>query len=191
MADIEKPDPTIYGGEDGMTTGIAKYNDKLVTIIDFEKILFDISPEVGFSPDDVSTLGSRTRSNKPILLAEDSPLLEKLIINSLEKAGYVNLICSSNGQEAWGILQNIKAGQGPIENRVAAVITDIEMPLMDGNKLLALIKEDDVLKKLPVIIFSSIITDEMRAQGIKLGAVASISKPEIANLVTVLDSHIL
>ena len=191
LSDIEKPDPTIYGGEDGMTTGIAKYNDKLVTIIDFEKILFDISPDMGFKPDDIDKLGSRTRSMKPILLAEDSPLLEKLIITSLEKAGYVNIICTSNGQEAWSVLQNAKSGLIPIEERVAAVITDIEMPLMDGNRLLALIKDDDVLKKLPVIIFSSIITDEMRANGEKLGAVASISKPEIGNLITLLDNHIL
>ena len=191
MRDIEKPDPTIYGGEDGMTTGIAKYNDKLVTIIDFEKILFDISPDTGFSAQDIEKLGSRSRSLKPILLAEDSPLLEKLIINSLEKAGYVNIICAANGQEAWSILQNIKSSKCVLEDRVAAVITDIEMPLMDGNKLLSLIKADDVLKKLPVIVFSSIITDEMRHQSERHGAVASISKPEIANLVTVLDAHIL
>ena len=191
MSDIEKPDPTIYGGEDGMTTGIAKYNDKLVTIIDFEKILFDISPDVGFSPNDIDKLGSRTRSNKPILLAEDSPLLERLIISALEKAGYVNIICTANGQEAWSILQNAKSGLIPIEERVAAIITDIEMPLMDGNRLLALVKEDEVLKKIPVIVFSSIITDEMRASGEKLGAVASISKPEISNLITILDNHIL
>ena len=191
MSDIEKPDPTIYGGEDGMTTGIAKYNDKLVTIVDFEKILFDISPDTGFSISDVDKLGSRTRSNKPILLAEDSPLLERLIISSLEKAGYVNIICTANGQEAWNILQNAKSGLIPIEERVAAVITDIEMPLMDGNRLLSLIKEDEVLKKIPVIVFSSIITDEMRVNGEKLGAVASISKPEISNLINILDNHIL
>ena len=191
MSDIEKPDPTIYGGEDGMTTGIAKYNDKLVTIIDFEKILFDISPDVGFSPSDVDKMGSRTRSNKPILLAEDSPLLERLIISSLEKAGYVNIICTANGQEAWSILQNAKSGLIPIEDRVSAVITDIEMPLMDGTRLLTLIKEDDILKKIPVIIFSSIITDDMRITGERLGAVACISKPEISNLITLLDNHIL
>ena len=191
MADIEKPDPTIYGGEDGMTTGIAKYNDKLITIIDFEKILFDISPDMGFSPSDVDVLGSRDRSHKPILLAEDSPLLERLILNSLEKAGYVNIICTPNGQEAWDMLKNYRDSPKPIEDYVTAVITDIEMPLMDGNRLLALIKEDPTLKKLPVIVFSSIITEEMQANSERLGAVASISKPEIANLITVLDNHIL
>jgi two-component system chemotaxis response regulator CheV len=191
MSSIEKPDSTIYGGEEGMATGIAKHNDKLITIIDFEKILIDISPNMGFSPSDIDKLGMRNRSNKPILIAEDSPLLERLIISSLEKAGYVNIVCTANGQEAWAVLDGYKASGTPIEEHVCAVITDIEMPLMDGHRLLKMIKDDNVLKKVPVIVFSSLITEDNRAIGEKLGAVANISKPEIANLVTILDQHIL
>jgi len=191
MSDIEKPDKTIYGGEEGMSTGIAKYGDKLITIIDFEKILFDISPSLGFSPDDITKLGTRNHSHKPILVAEDSPLLERLLLNSLEKAGYANVICTSNGQEAWNLLQGYKNSGDPIENHVCAVISDIEMPLMDGHRLLKQIKEDDILRKLPVVVFSSLISDDMREIGTNLGAVGNISKPEITELVTLLDQHIL
>jgi two-component system chemotaxis response regulator CheV len=191
MSDIEKPDSTIYGGEEGMATGIAKHGEKLITIVDFEKILIDISPNLGFSPSDIDKLGMRNRSTRPILLAEDSPLLERLILGSLEKAGYMNVICSSNGQEAWNILEGYKHSGKPIDEHVCAVITDIEMPLMDGHRLLKLIKSDDILKKLPVIVFSSLITEENLLTSDKLGAVASISKPEIANLVTILDENIL
>ena len=191
MTAIEKPDATIYGGEEGMSTGIAKHGDKLITIIDFEKILIDISPNLGFSPDDVNKLGNRSRSLKPILISEDSPLLERLIVGSLEKAGYVNITCTANGQEAWSLLESFKKSDGPLEEYVCAVITDIEMPLMDGHRLLRLIKDDSVLKKLPVIVFSSLITDDMRATGTALGAVGNVSKPEIANLVNILDAHIL
>jgi len=191
LSEIEKPDSTIYGGEEGMATGIAKYEDRLITIIDFEKILIDISPNMGFSPSDIDKLGNRSRSMKPIMVAEDSPLLERLIISSLEKAGYVNITCAANGQEAWSLLEGYKASNLPIEEHVCAVITDIEMPLMDGHRLLKLMKEDAKLKKLPVIVFSSLITDDNRATGNRLGAVANISKPEIANLVTILDQHIL
>ena len=53
MSDIEKPDSTIYGGEEGMATGVAKFEDRLITIIDFEKILLDISPNLGFGPSDI------------------------------------------------------------------------------------------------------------------------------------------
>lgn len=191
MSDIEKPDSTIYGGEEGMATGIAKYGDKLITIVDFEKILIDISPNLGFSPSDIDVLGMRNRSTKPILLAEDSPLLERLIISSLEKAGYMNIICTANGQEAWDILEGYKKSGQAIEDHVCAVITDIEMPLMDGYRLLKMIKEDAVLRKLPVVVFSSLISDDNRQTSNDLGAVASISKPEIANLVTLIDEHIL
>jgi two-component system chemotaxis response regulator CheV len=191
LSEIEKPDSTIYGGEEGMATGIAKHDDKLITIVDFEKILIDISPNLGFSPTDIDKLGMRNRSNKPVLIAEDSPLLERLIISSLEKAGYVNIACTSNGQEAWNVLEGYKGSGRPIEEFVCAVITDIEMPLMDGHRLLKMMKDDAVLKKIPVIVFSSLITPDNRALGESLGAVANISKPEIANLVTLLDQHIL
>jgi two-component system chemotaxis response regulator CheV len=191
MADIEKPDNTIYGGEEGMATGIAKYNDKLITIIDFEKILIDISPSMGFSPDDLDGIGVRNRSQKPIVVAEDSPLLEKLIVQSLDKAGYANITCCSNGLEAWKLLESMKTRTGSIDEHCALVITDIEMPAMDGHKLLKSIKEDSTLRKLPVIIFSSIITEENREVGESLGACANVSKPEIANLVSIIDANIL
>lgn len=191
MADIEKPDATIYGGEVGMATGVAKHEERLITIIDFEKILIDISPNMGFGVSDLEGLGTRDRTTKPILLAEDSPLLERLILQSLEKAGYVNIICASNGREAWDILQNYKNSGNPIEQHVCAVITDIEMPMMDGHTLLKGIKDDSDLKKLPVIVFSSLITEDMAEIGEKLGAIGNISKPEIATLVHLLDDHIL
>ena len=192
MSDIEKPDATIYGGEEGMATGVAKHGDRLITVIDFEKILIDISPNsMGFGTSDIERLGVRDRSTKPILLVEDSPLLERLILTCLEKAGYVNITCVGNGQEAWDLLKKYKESEKPIEEQICAVITDIEMPLMDGHRLLRLIKEDSILKKLPVVVFSSLITPDMRAVGEKLGASGNISKPEIANLVTVVDEFIL
>jgi two-component system chemotaxis response regulator CheV len=79
----------------------------------------------------------------------------------------------------------------PLEEQVAAVITDIEMPMMDGHRLTKLIKDDRFLKKLPVILFSSLIDEAMRVKGEKLGANAQLSKPEIGNLVSTLDKWIL
>ncbi|MCL2048933.1 MAG: chemotaxis protein [Defluviitaleaceae bacterium] len=191
MSDIEKPDTTIYGGEEGMATGIAKHNDKLITIVDFEKILIDISPNLGFSPSDVDSLGMRSRSTKPILIVEDSPILERSILGSMEKAGFVNAIMVSNGKEAWDYLERFRGSEGPLEEHVCAVVTDIEMPLMDGYTLLRKIKEDKDFKRLPVVVFSSLVTEEYREQGERLGAVACISKPEINKLITILDEHIL
>ena len=66
-------------------------------------------------------------------------------------------------------------------------MTDIEMPQMDGHRLTKLIKTDDELKKLPVVIFSSLVNDEMRRKGEQLGANAQLSKPEIGQLVHAID----
>jgi two-component system chemotaxis response regulator CheV len=61
------------------------------------------------------------------------------------------------------------------------------MPLMDGHRLTKLVKSDEETKQIPVIIFSSLVNDEMRKKGDELGADAQLSKPEIGNLVKVID----
>ena len=189
--DIEKPDATIYGGEESMATGVAKFADKLITIIDFEKVLFDISPNLGFSDAVTERTGGRDSTLKPILIVEDSPLLERLILGALEKAGYVNIICTSNGQEAWDLLEEFKNRNEPMNELVSVIITDIEMPIMDGHSLTKLIKADVALRKIPVFAFSSIVTEDLREQGRKIGIVESVSKPEVAKLVSLIDEYIM
>lgn len=184
--DIIKPNATINAADDGVSTGIIKQNGKLIIILDFEKIVTDISPEVGLKVTEIEALGDRKRNDVPILIAEDSALLNKLICDSLKKAGYVNLIHTENGQEAWDIICDCKA-KGSLNEHVQCVITDIEMPLMDGHRLTRLIKEDDATKHIPVVIFSSLVNDEMRRKGVALGADAQLSKPEIGNLVREID----
>jgi len=188
---IEKPDPAIYGGVDGLATAIARVDEKLITIIDFEKILTDISPTQGIKLSDLDNLGARTRSEKPILVAEDSLMLEKLLTESLAKAEYTNITMTSNGQEAWDLLRTYKASGKPIEEFVRLIITDIEMPRMDGFRLIKLIREDPDLRHLPIIVFSSLISPEMRHKGKEIGATAQISKPEIADLVRIIDEYIV
>lgn len=184
--EIIKPDGTISNSEDGIATGIIKKDGKLIIILDFEKIVTDISPETGLKITDIDALGERSRNETPILIAEDSALLNKLIVESLKKAGYVNISHTENGQEAWDYLSQWKA-EGSIDKNCKCVITDIEMPQMDGHRLTKLIKSDDVLKSLPVVIFSSLINDEMRRKGEQLGADAQLTKPEIGKLVETID----
>lgn len=187
---MQKPDNIIYGGKEGVATGIAEYEKRLITILDFEKIVAEISPEDGIKVADIDKLGHRGRNDKPILIAEDSMLLSKMIIESLHKAGYANIIKTENGQEAYDFLQEAKNEGNPLTDHVVCVVTDIEMPQMDGYHLTKLIKEDSVLKQLPVILFSSIVNDEVKSKGLQVGADAQISKPQIANLVSVIDSLI-
>ncbi|MCR4691362.1 MAG: chemotaxis protein [Lachnospiraceae bacterium] len=188
--EIIKPGTAVSNPEDGISTGIIKINGKLIIILDFEKIVTDISPETGLKLTEIDELGTRTRNDVPILIAEDSPLLNKLIVDSLKKAGYENLIHTENGQEAWDVIVECK-NEGTLDKHVKCLITDIEMPLMDGHRLTKLVKSNDETKHIPVVIFSSLVNEEMKRKGDSLGADAQLSKPEIGNLVRIIDDLVL
>ena len=185
--DIKKPYKVIYSGEDSVATAIAEYKDRLITILDFEKIIADISPETSITLDRLDELGDRVESQKKILVAEDSMMLSNLIIGFLHKSGYKNTVKFNNGKEAWNYLTEAKESGLPISNYVSCIVSDIEMPLMDGHRLTKLIKTDDELKHIPVILFSSLISDELRIKGQEVGADEQITKPEIVELVNIID----
>lgn len=188
--DIIKPDATISSTEEGLATGIVKRENKLIIILDFEKIVTDINPETGLRVSEITELGERSRSSVPILIAEDSPLLNKLIVDSLTKAGYANLIHTENGQKAYDVITQCKE-DGTLKEHVRCIITDIEMPEMDGHRLTKLVKSDETTSNIPVIIFSSLVNEEMKRKGEALGADAQLSKPEIGNLVKIIDRLVL
>ncbi len=189
--EITKPNETVSTVDESISTGIIKIDNKLVIILDFEKILSDINPETGLKVEEVDLIEKNSKRNaKSILIAEDSLLLNKMIVESLKKAGYVQLIHTANGQEAWDVIQDCK-NKGTLHDDIQCVITDIEMPMMDGHRLTKLIKTDDATKQIPVIIFSSLVNDEMRKKGESLGADAQLSKPEIGNLVRLVDGLLL
>jgi len=185
-ADISKPDATLNGNGSGIATGIIKLEGKLIVILDFEKIISDISPETGLKVSEIEQMGPRQRNATPILIAEDSALLGKLISESLIKAGYTNLTMTMNGQEAWDKLNDYKA-EGILDQKVRLIITDIEMPQMDGHRLTKLVKDSSAFSHIPVVIFSSLVNEEMRKKGEALGADAQLSKPEIGHLVEAID----
>lgn len=182
---IIKPDSTINTEENSASTGVIKMDNKLIIILDFEQIVTNISPETGLKVSDLVDM-DRERCDSPILIAEDSPLLSRLITDCLKKAGYTNLNITMNGQEAWEKLVEYKK-EGTVREKVHCIITDIEMPLMDGHRLTKLVKEDEEMKKIPLIIFSSLVNEEMRRKGERLGADAQLTKPEIGNLVSAID----
>lgn len=191
-ADIISPDATISSEGQGITTGVIKMDGRLIVILDFEHIVNDISPETGLKVHEIEKYSSRTRNDIPIYLAEDSALLMKLITESLKKAGYTNLNTSANGQECWDKLAQLaRDHKNDLDKYVKCVITDIEMPMMDGHHLTKLIKTDPVLTNVPVVIFSSLISDDMRRKGEQLGADVQMSKPEIGMLVEELDKLLL
>lgn len=187
---IEKPSDMYQGGV-SQVIGVIKYNEEMILLLDFEKIMVDINPASGISVESVKKLGKRERSEKKIIIAEDSPLLRKLLHDTMHEAGYDNIDFFENGQDALNYLEALAKAGGNIEEHVQLVITDIEMPQMDGHHLTKRIKSNPDLKVLPVIIFSSLITDDLRHKGDQVGAEDQISKPEIAELILRVDQFIL
>ncbi len=188
-SDIVKPDATVNAPGAGVATGIIKKTDSLIIVLDFERIVEEICPDTSLRMSELKELGERERNEVPIIIAEDSPMLQKLVSDALTKAGYTNLKVYANGQEAWDKLQELKKNNG-VDYGVKCVITDIEMPQMDGHRLVRLIRSDEALKHLPIIVFSSLINEDMRRKGERLGADAQVSKPEIFKLVSCIDKLI-
>lgn len=185
--DIMKPGPTVDENEGSLTTGVVKYNGQLIIILDVERIVADINPDTGLKVGEIDKLEDRSRIDIPILVSEDSLLLNRLIVESLERAGYTSLTHTANGKEAWDLIEKWR-DEGSLNEHVQCVITDIEMPQMDGHMLTKLIKEDPQTQNLKVIIFSSMINESTRRKGELLGADGQITKPEIGLLVGLMDS---
>ena len=129
---IEKP-ADLYSGEASQVIGVIKREKDMLLLIDFEKIVVDINPESGIQVEEVKKLGVRDRSNKKVLVAEDSPLLRKLLNDTLMEAGYVNTAFFENGKDALGYLESLIANGKKVSDEIQLVITDIEMPQMDGH----------------------------------------------------------
>lgn len=187
---IEKPSDMYQGGT-SQVIGVIKHNSEMILLLDFEKIMVDINPESSISVEAVKKLGKRERIEKKVIIAEDSPLLRKLLFDTMNEAGYVNTEFFENGRDAYEYLEALAKADKEIEKYVQMVVTDIEMPQMDGHHLTKKIKTHPDLQKLPVIIFSSLITDDLRHKGEKVGAEDQISKPEITELILRMDKLIL
>ena len=185
-----EPAPHIAGSD--LVVGIVKMAERMIILLDFEKILADVNPEMNKKMTAVPTSTPdlmKIRQQKTILIAEDSRMLRDLLLGTLHTAGY-NTVSNENGQEAWDKLEAMVEGDAPVTDTIQMIITDIEMPQMDGHHLTKRIKSHPRLKELPVVIFSSLINEEMRLKGEALGAYAQVTKPEIEQLIGIVDQKI-
>lgn len=179
-----KPPEAIDSVDPGNATvvGIVNQGDKTLLMIDVEKIVADVNTELALSAAtlDIASFGSEFT----VVTAEDSSTIRNMIVNELKKVGF-NIKSLSDGLSAWKFLENVRdkvsAGEN-LDEHVHLVITDIEMPQMDGYTLIKNIKEDPILGTLPVMIFSSMITEDNKHKGKSVGADAQLTKPEIGKL---------
>lgn len=187
-SDIQKPNDLT---NTSLVIGNINIDDEIVMLLDFEKIVMDISPSSGINESRVAYIEPRDRGGYKVILADDSPMIRDVLKKTLLKAGLTNLRFFDNGQEALKHMMDLyDMHKEDYKKHVDLLITDIEMPQLDGHTLTRRLKEHPVLRDLPIVIFSSLITKDLMHKGESVGADAQISKPEINRLVDVIDTLI-
>ena len=182
-----RPVPQIHKGQQYAVTGITEIKDRLILMIDFESVFDHISMQDKLHIETVENTLGVDRGNCRVLLAEDSNFMRGIMEKVLTGSGYTQLTSFSNGADAWKALQESGTDEHPAFD---VVVTDIEMPQMDGLALTRRIKSTSHLEHLPVLLFSSLITDATRHKGEQVGADEQITKPQLPELVQIVDRWI-
>jgi len=182
-----KPLPEMHGHDKIAVTGIVEMNDRLVMMLDFESIFDHINMQRGFHISHVENTLGVNRGGCRIALAEDSNFIRSLMVDILSRSGYTQVTVFTNGQDAW---KAIEASANDPEHAFDVVITDIEMPKMDGLALTRHIKSHPQLEHVPVLLFSSLITDDNLHKGKQVGADVQLAKPQLPELVSIVDQWI-
>lgn len=193
---VKEPPPLISKRLGGLVTAVAELSDKrLVMIMDVEKVLADAG---GFYDENVFEGIDKLNNAKQykVLFADDSAVARKQVAQTLDRLD-VNYMSVVNGAEAWKTLDRIasqceKDGR-KIESEISVVLTDVEMPEMDGYVLTQKIKADPRMTNLPVIMHSSLTAVANQAMGRGVGSDAYVSKFQphelAATLKQVLEKH--
>ncbi|MCP8968854.1 chemotaxis protein [Ectobacillus ponti] len=187
---IDEPASLSMGLEE-TTSGIIKLDGKIVLLLDYERIVSEIN-DSGYDSQKLNNIEKKTeRNSKIVYIAEDSAMLRQVLEETLTQAGYTKLQFYSNGAEALRNIERLAKDYGEkMFDHIHLLITDIEMPKMDGHHLTKNIKEHPIARRLPVIIFSSLITNELHHKGEAVGADAQVSKPDIRKLIGLVDELI-
>ncbi|GHS96543.1 histidine kinase [Synergistales bacterium] len=163
---------------------VIKRDERNVLLLDYEAIVQMISPQLSMNhqwdPAEVQEMAEAHGIGHPsqyrIIAAEDSPLIRKQIKDSLASGGFTNVIICPDGKEAYDRLMEPDA-------HFDVLITDVEMPNLDGLALTRRLKENSKTKDLPIIVFSSIMAQDIKAKAASIGARYQITKPEVSQLV--------
>lgn len=180
-------------------TGSLNIEKREVLMVDMERILADILPATGdaycVERAQAGTREATSRADVPILLAEDSPTIRSIVNALLNRGGYETVHAFDNGQACLealqGFIRQAEQEGRPLTDLVGAIVSDIEMPLLDGMTLCRRVKTDLGLKDMPVILFSSLINDQIALKCQSVGADGYISKPKFADLMDLVDKHCL
>ena len=178
----EELDASLTGtflGQDALY--VIKREGRNILLLDYERIVQVVNPALAeeFQLDSDRAHAVSASIGDPdkykILVAEDSPLIRRLVQSSLAAGGFHNLEMVGHGKAAWDRL--VEDGDS-----FSILLTDIEMPKMDGLTLTRKVKEDPRLKHIPVIVFSSVMAEDIKRKAQSIGADAQITKPEMFQL---------
>lgn len=184
--DIEVPGKHVHSYSQESITGVVRIDDRILFILDMEKI-------VGSMDSSYCLAHKLAEASQPvedaaqfhILIADDSSSLRNTIKYTLEHAGY-QVTATASGKEAWEYIEKTRMeaeAEGlHFTDKVQLLISDIEMPEMDGHNLTRKIRASPALSNLPVVLFSSLITDALRHKGISVGADDQVTKPDLPSL---------
>ncbi len=179
--------PDSGGKQPFCITGITEIDDRLILMLDFESIVDHINYTDEYHIDSVENTLGVDRASHQVIIAEDSNFIRGIMMRVLTQSGYTNTKEFNNGLHAWQYLQQ----QVALEDIAASVVvTDIEMPLMDGLALTKNIKNDNSLSHLPVLLFSSLITEDTIHKGKQVRADEQIAKPQLPDLVQYVDKWV-
>ncbi|MDE5833269.1 MAG: chemotaxis protein [Desulfovibrio sp.] len=181
---VEQPNAYMASVSSNTIVGVVKLEGRIVFLLDLEKVVATLNPKLSLRLDNLGEDWDASTGYRA-LVADDSSLVREMQRDLLEKAGF-KVIVTTNGKEAWDCLtafKKIVEEEGkPLKDFVQVVVSDIEMPYMDGLNLTHRIKNDPILKQLPVLLFSSLITEKLKHKGLSVGADGQISKPEVGTL---------
>lgn len=182
---IEPPNRYVQNYSRESITGVLRIQERVLFILDMEKILAGFDSTLDMSKIEVDTTPVEGAEEFHLLVADDSRALRHIIQTSLEKSGF-RVTSVGSGREAWDFLLRTRdeaQNEGKqLTDLVHLVISDIEMPEMDGHMLTAKIRETPGISQIPVILFSSLITDALYAKGVQVGADKQVSKPDLPGL---------
>ncbi|WP_028116667.1 chemotaxis protein CheV [Ferrimonas senticii] len=182
--------PPPASAEGGYLTAVTELEDGLVQILDVEKILHEISPRATeISPEVAANLSPEAIHTPMIMVADDSAVARKQIVRALEPLG-LKIVLASDGLDALRQLQELSLDCRSITSKMGLIISDIEMPEMDGYTLTAEIRSNPKLAGMKVILHTSLSGVFNQAMVNKVGADQFIAKFNPDELATAVNHYL-
>lgn len=182
---VEAPTPLLLEISGGSITAVVRLEGRVVFVLDAEAIVAAMNPTLSVKMDE-NRMEALPDRKYHILHADDSVSIRRLVADLLKKEGRFDVTQANDGEEAWNLLlrykQQAEDNNIPISNLVQGIITDIEMPNLDGLTLCRYIKEDHLLKDIPVAMFSSLISTSLAHKCKSVGADAQFAKPDLQGI---------